>query len=402
MDVGKIRKDFPALGCELRGKPIVYLDNACMTLKSRQVIDAMMQYYECFPACAGRSVHKLSTMVEEHCQSARKRVAKFLDAKSEKEIVFTRNTTEGINLVAYSLGFRKGDIVVTSDREHNSNLLPWHALRDRAGIAHRVVKSNEDETFSLENFKREVKGAKLVSMVHTSNLDGYTLPIREITGISHDEGALVMVDAAQSAPHKPLSVRKLGADFLACSGHKLTGPTGTGALYGRYELLEKMNTFMLGGETVETSTYKDHELLNPPEKYEAGLQDYAGIIGFGAAVEYLSRLGKESMERHEVELNRIITEGIRDVKGLRILGPQEPGMRSGIVSFLLEGMDHHQVAMLLDGNANIMIRSGHHCVSSWFNAHGLKGSARASLYLYNTREEAEKFVEELKKVAGLR
>ena len=157
MDVEKIRKDFPALGCELRGKPIVYLDNACMTLKSRQVIDAMMQYYECFPACAGRSVHKLSTMVEEHCHSARKRVAKFLDAKSEREIVFTRNTTEGINLVAHALGFRKGDVVVTSDREHNSNLLPWHALRDRAGIVHRVVKSNEDGTFSMENFRKEVK-----------------------------------------------------------------------------------------------------------------------------------------------------------------------------------------------------------------------------------------------------
>ena len=398
----KVRKDFPALGCELRGKPIIYFDNACMTLKSRQVIDAMLQYYECFPACAGRSVHKLSAMVEEHCHSARKKVAKFLDARSEREIVFTRNTTEGINLVAHALGLGKGDVVVTSDREHNSNLLPWHALRERAGIVHRVVKSSQDGTFSMDNFREDVKGAKLVSMVQTSNLDGYTLPIKKIAKAAHDEGALVMVDAAQSAPHRPLSVRKLGADFLACSGHKMTGPTGIGALYGRYELLESMGTFMLGGETVETSTYEDHRLLKPPEKYEAGLQDYAGIIGFGAAVDYISRIGKESIERHETELNGIITEGISGIRGLTILGPRDPAMRSGIVSFLLEGMDHHQVAMLLDSSANIMIRSGHHCVSSWFNAHGLKGSARASLYLYNTGEEAERFVEELRKVAGLR
>jgi cysteine desulfurase/selenocysteine lyase len=197
-------------------------------------------------------------------------------------------------------------------------------------------------------------------------------------------------------------VRKIGADFLACSGHKMTGPTGTGALYGRYELLEKMDTFMLGGETVRTSTYKDHELLKPPDKYEAGLQDFAGIIGFGAAVKYLEKIGRKNIEQHEIMLNRIITEGIQEIPGLRILGPQEPGMRSGIISFIIDRMDHHQIAMLLDNNANIMVRSGHHCVSSWFSAHGLKGSARASLYLYNTKEEAEKFVEELRKIAELR
>jgi cysteine desulfurase/selenocysteine lyase len=402
MDLEKIRQDFPALKQEFGGKPIIYFDNACMTLKSRQVIDTMVQYYEQFPACAGRSIHKLSTMVEEHCHSARKGIAKFLDAKNEKEIIFTRNTTEGLNLVANSLGLGKGDIVVTSDREHNSNLVPWQVLKERVRIEHKIVKSNEDGTFNLENFKERVKGAKLVSLVHTSNLDGYTLPMKDIASIARDAGALTMVDAAQSAPHKSLSVRKLGVDFLACSGHKMTGPTGTGALYGRYDLLERLRPFMLGGETVATSTYTEHELLKPPEKFEAGLQDYAGIMGFGTAVEYLERIGKENIEKHETELNRIVTEGIKDIPGLRILGPQDPAMRSGIVSFVLKGMDHHQIAMLLDNNANIMIRSGHHCVSSWFNAHGLKGSARASLYMYNTKEEAKRFIEELRKIVELR
>lgn len=402
MDINKIRQDFPALDQEFGGKPMIYFDNACMSIKSRQVIASIMEYYEKYPACAGRSIHKLSSMVEERVEKARKGIAGFLGARSDKEIIFTRNTTEGLNLVARSLGLGKGDLVVTSDREHNSNLIPWHNLREEKGIEHRVSGSREDGTFDTEGFKDTVKGAKLVSMVHTSNLDGYTIPIKEVAGIAKDEGALMMIDAAQSAPHKDISVRKLGVDFLACSGHKMTGPTGTGVLYGRYDLLEKMDSFIVGGETVRTSTYKDHEPLKPPEKYEAGLQDYSGMMGFGAAVEYLKKVGMKSIQKHELELNRTITEGIQGIDGLRILGPQEPEMRSGIVSFLVKGMDYHQIAMLMDNNANIMMRSGHFCCSSWFNERGLKGAARASMYLYNTVEEAERFVEELRKVASLR
>jgi cysteine desulfurase/selenocysteine lyase len=401
MDLEKVRQDFPALGRTIKGKPIIYLDSACMSLKSRPVIDALVEYYEQYPACAGRSIHSLSSMVEEKVRDARKEVASFLGAR-DKEIVFTRNTTEAINLVAYSLGLCKNDVVVTSDREHNSNLIPWHVMRERQGIVHRVVKSNDDGTFSLESLREEAKGARLVSVVHSSNLDGYTLPVEEIIKVSHDEGALVMLDAAQSAPHNPFSFKKLGADFLACSGHKLTGPTGTGALCAKESLLEEMQPFMTGGETVRTSTYDGHELLGPPEKFEAGLQDYAGLIGFGAAARYIGRIGKESIQKHEARLNAVMTEGVRDIPGISILGPPEPDERPGILSFNLEGMDFHQIAMLLSSNANIMIRSGHHCCSSWFNAHGLRGSARASLYLYNTEEEAEAFAEELKKIAKLR
>ena len=402
MDIGSIRKDFPALSQEFSGRPMIYFDNACMSLRSKAVIKAVTDYYEKYPACGGRSIHKLSNMVEEKVKGSRKSIAGFLGAKKDSEILFTKNTTEGLNLVAHSLGLSKGDVVVTSDREHNSNMIPWQKLRETKGIEHRIARSNEDMTFDIEGFKDTVKGAKLVSVVHTSNLDGYTLPLKEISGISKDEGALVMIDAAQSAPHKEINVRKIGVDFLACSGHKMTGPSGIGALYGRMELLEKMDTFLLGGETVRTSSYTSHELLPPPEKFEAGLQNYSGILGFGAAVEYLRGVGLNNISRHEVELNRIITEGISGIKGLRILGPEDSAERSGIVSFMIDGMDYHQIAMLLDNNANIMIRSGHHCVSSWFTEHKLKGSARASLYLYNTPEEAERFCEELRKVASLR
>ncbi len=402
MDVSKIREDFPALSQKLGGRPLIYFDSACMSLKSRQVISAMVEYYEKYPACAGRSIHRLSSMVEERVHGARKSVARFLDAKSDGEIVFTRNTTEAINLVANSIGLKKGDVVVTTDREHNSNLIPWQVLSGKAGIEHRVARSLPDGSLDMDDLRKKARGARLVSVVHTSNLDGYTTPLKEIAEAARHEGALVMADAAQSAPHKPISVRRLGLDFLACSGHKMTGPTGTGVLFGRRQLLESMEPFLVGGDTVRTSTYTSHELLPPPEKFEAGLQDYAGIIGLGEAVNYLMKAGLEDISRHERELNRIITEGISGIKGLRILGPGDPGARSGIVSFTIDGMDHHQIAMLLDRNASIMIRSGHHCVSSWFSDRGIKGSARASLYLYNTREEAETFVRELRKVADLR
>jgi cysteine desulfurase/selenocysteine lyase len=402
LDAGRIRRDFPVLGRKVRGRPLVYFDNACMSLKSSQVIRAMLRYYEEYPACAGRSIHSLSSMVEAEVAAARKRMAGFVGARKAEEMVFTRNTTEGINLVAGSLGLGKGDVVVTSDREHNSNLIPWQLLVRRRGVVHRVVRSREDGTFDLEAFREAARGAKLVSVVHTSNLDGYTLPLREIAGIARDAGALVMADGAQSVPHRDVHVRKLGLDFLAFSGHKMTGPTGTGVLYGRQELLEGMGPFMVGGETVATSTYTSHELLGPPEKFEAGLQDYAGIIGLGAAADYLQSVGRDAIGEHDVELNRAITEGLEGLEGLRVLGPADPGMRSGIFSFVLEGMDHHQVAMLLDQNASVMVRSGQHCCHSWFDAHGLDGSVRASLYMYNTAEEAGLFVEELRRIARLR
>jgi cysteine desulfurase/selenocysteine lyase len=401
-ELERIRSDFPILKNGMGGKPVIYFDNACMSLRPRQVMQAMNEYYEEYPACAGRSIHKLGRRVTDKLVEARRTFAKFLGAGKAEEIIFTRNTTEGINLVSHSLKFKKGDVVITSDREHNSNLLPWQLLSKRNGVEHRVIYSTGNMEFDLEKFEEMMKSeVRLVSLVHTSNLDGYTLPAGEIIKIAHEHGSLVMLDGAQSAPHRPIDVKKLNVDFFAISGHKMLGPAGTGALYGKNELLERMEPFMLGGDTVQSSTYDSYVLLKPPEKFEAGLQNYAGSIGLAEAARYLERVGKEKIEKHENELNRFISERLLQMEGVSIIGPKQVEMRGGVVSFNMEGLNFHDMAIMLD-EKNIMVRSGQHCVHSWFNAHGIPGCVRVSLYLYNTKEEAEKFLDSMKEIAKLR
>jgi cysteine desulfurase/selenocysteine lyase len=402
MNPEKLREDFPILSQKVNGRPAVYFDNACMSLKPRQVLDAMLRYYHEYTACAGRSNHTFSRMADENYHEARKSIQKFVNAKKHEEIVFTRNTTEGLNLVANSLNLQKGDVVVTSDREHNSNLIPWQVLKERKGVEHRIVKSGEDYTFDMDSFESSMdKDVKLVSMVWTSNIDGYTLPVREIIKAAHDHGALVLLDGAQAVPHGKTDVRKLDADFLAFSGHKMLGPTGTGALYGKYDILEKLPTFMVGGETVEFTTYETHKFLKPPEKFEAGLQDYAGMIGLGEAARYLERIGMEGIDSHERELNKAISQRLLEIPNLQFVGVQNPELRGGIIPFNIRGMKYHDISLMLDRNHGIMIRSGQHCAHSWFRGHGIEGSARASLYLYNIQEEGEVFAEAVGKIAKL-
>jgi len=400
MNIEKIRSDFPILSSKMNGKPVVYFDSACMSLKLSQVVKAMEKYYFEYPACAGRSSHKLGEIVTKKIKEARKTVANFINA-NEQEIVFTRNTTEGINLLANSLGFKDGDLVLTTDKEHNSNLIPWQRLVEKKNIRHKVVRSNDDGTFNLEKYQELVKGAKLVSMVHTSNLDGTTIPAKEIIKIAHENGALVLLDAAQSTSHMKIDVKSLDVDFLAFSGHKMMGPTGTGVLYGKYELLEKLEPFLVGGNTVEYSTYDDHEMLKSPEKFEAGLQDYAGIIGLAEAIKYLQEIGFENIKKHEYSLNKYITEEIKKHPKIKIIGPEDPALRSSIISFYIEGVDMHQIALMLDDMSNVMIRTGQHCVHSWFNERGIKNSARVSIYCYNTMEEAGIFIKNLELLMGL-
>lgn len=396
MDLEKIREDFPILHKKINGKPIIYFDNACMSLKPRQVVTAMNEYFEEYPACVGRSSHKLSNTATERYTEARKKVADFINAK-HNEIVFTKNTTESLNLVANSLGLKKGDVVITTDKEHNSNLVPWQLLRERRGIVHKVVMSKEDGTVDMDMLEKMMNdNVKLVSMVHTSNIDGSTIPAKEIAKIAHDHGALVMLDGAQSVPHKKTDVKKIDADFLAFSGHKMLGPS-IGVLYGKYHLLEGLEPFMVGGDTVEFTTYESHKLLKPPEKFEAGLQNYAGAIGLGAATEYLNRIGMENIERHEHELNKYIMALIGNIDGIEIIASN-----GGIISFNIKGMNFHDVALMLDETANIAVRSGQHCVHSWFNANKIMGSVRASFYLYNTTSEGEVFIDSLKKIVKLR
>lgn len=378
-----------------------------MTLKPKQVINAMDEYYNQYPVCGGRSIHKMAKKVDEKVTQAREKIQKFLGASCPEEIIFTRNTTEGINLIANSLDLKKGDIVLTTDREHNSNLVPWQAQVHKRGIKHIVVYSNADNTFDLdafENILHKNKNVRLVSMVHTANLDGYTIPAREIINIAHDFGALVMLDGAQSAPHKPIDVKALDVDFFALSVHKMAGPTGMGVLYGKHNLLEQMAPFIVGGDTVTDTTYDGAKFLPPPEKFEAGLQNYAGIIGSGAAVDYISSVGLSNIEEHEKCINAIITKGIKDLPGLNIIGPQEPAKRGGIISFtvkLPKGGDAHDIALVLDETENIEVRSGAFCVHSWFNYHKCEAAVRASLYMYNTEDEARKFIDTLGKTIGL-
>jgi len=378
-----------------------------MTLKPIQVINAMDEYYNEYPVCGGRSIHKMAKKVDEKVTQAREKFQKFLGASCPEEIVFTRNTTEGINLVANSMEFKKSDIVLTTDREHNSNLVPWQVQVHKREIKHVVVYSNPDNTFDLPTFEEifhKNKNVRLVSMVHTANLDGVTIPAKEIIKIAHDHGALVMLDGAQSAPHKSVDVKALDVDFFALSVHKMAGPTGMGVLYGKHHMLEEIAPFIVGGDTVSDTTYEGAKFLPPPEKFEAGLQNYAGIIGSGAAVDYISSVGLSHIEEHEKRINALITKGIKGLPGLKIIGPQEPSMRGGIISFTVElpkGGDAHDIALVLDETENIEVRSGAFCVHSWFNEHKCDAAVRASLYMYNTEDEAKKFIDTLGKTIGL-
>ena len=399
MDIRKIRQDFPILQEGAGKKPVVYFDTACQSLRPRQVIEAINEYYLKNSACSGRSMHRLAAEVTRGVDQSRTLLAKFFNAARKEEIVFTRNTTEGINLVASSLGLKAGDSVLISDKEHNSNLIPWQVLAKKQGVAVKIVPSKADNTFDLAAYEALLdQTVRLVALGSTSNLDGVSLPAAEIVKKAHQNGSLVLFDAAQTAPHHAINVKALDVDFMALSGHKMLGPSGMGILYGKHALLERMEPFLVGGDTVASSTYTACEFLPPPEKFEAGLQDYAGIFGLGAAAKYLQGVGFDAIQKQESLLNECISNEIRDLPGLKLIGPADPRLRGGVITFYIEGIDSHRIALMLDQMAGIMVRSGQHCVHSWFNSRQIKGSVRASVYFYNTLEEAELLVNNLKKI----
>jgi cysteine desulfurase/selenocysteine lyase len=390
-----IRKNFPVLQRRIEGKPIIYFDSACMTLKPIQVVDAMNEYYYNFPACAGRSAHKLGSEVTIKYEEVRDKVRSFLNAKERKEIIFTKNTTESINLVANSLKLKNGDAVIISDKEHNSNLVPWLLQKKLRGIDLKIVRSREDNTFDLQLFQELMdEKVKIVSMGHISNFDGYTIPAREIIKIAHEYNALVMLDGAQSAPRVSIDVQKLDVDLFALSFHKMLGPTGVGALYGKSHVLEELEPFIVGGNTVRETSYESFTLLKSPEKFEAGLQNYAGVLGSGAAIDFIKRIGMEKIEEHLSKLSAFLIGELSSIPGISILGSNS---QTGIVSFNIHGREPHDVAAFLDGS-NIMVRSGVFCAHSWFRAHNIKGAVRASLYIYNTKEECEIFLEKIREI----
>ncbi|MBT3658115.1 MAG: cysteine desulfurase [Euryarchaeota archaeon] len=391
------REDFPTLCGE---NPPVYLDNACMTLRPKPVIDAIRSYYEESPGCAGRSVHRYATTVSRKVVNCRSKMSKMFNANSPDEIIFTKNATHSLNQVAKGLSWNKGDVVLTTDREHNSNLVPWLQLEQEQGIDHRVVRSNTDNTFDIEAFEEACANAgdklRMVSLSHVGNLDGVATPVKQAAKIAKDHGAMVCIDGAQSTPHMKVDVQDLGVDFMAFSIHKMMGPSGMGGLWGKMELLENMRSIQSGGSTVETSNYDSVVWSKPPARFEGGLGNYAGILGTNAAIDYISDIDLDMVHEHEVSLNRVMTSIIKDVNGIEIIGPEDPSLRGGICSLLFETIDAHDIAILLDEAADVMVRSGMHCVHSWFNDKGIdQGSLRASAYLYNTEAEVRLFAETL-------
>jgi cysteine desulfurase/selenocysteine lyase len=399
-----------------------------MTLKPQPVIDAISEYYSQYPGCGERSTHMFADQVDKKVDAARESIREFIGAQSPHEIVFTKNTTEAVNLVARSLMWNPEDVVLTTDKEHNSNLCPWQELAERGIIArHRPVPCDAENRFDLDTFREilaEEKGkVRMVSLGHTSNLDGVSVPdetIKEVVKLTKEQNpdSFVFLDAAQSVPHKRVNVTDLGVDFIAFSVHKMAGPTGMGVLFGRKKILNNesvIRPFIVGGGTVEDTTLFGHpRYFKAPHKFEAGLQDYAGIIGAGAAARFLVEVGPDRIASHEVELNKALTKKLLEFPEIRLVGPEDPTLRSGICTFyLLKPSTRHSdvepdVDEKMDKHANIMIRKGTFCVHSWYHAHekefdsiwpGFRPTLyRASLYLYNTLEEVNIFADEMKNI----
>jgi len=398
MNITEIRKDFPILNREFKGKPIIYLDNTATSQKPRQVIDALVNFYSEHNSNVHRGMHRLSREASLMYEGAHDKVAKFVNAKGREEIVFTKNTTESINLVSHSLDWNDGDEVVVTEMEHHSNIIPWFMLKSK-GVKVKFVKVKDDGTVDMDHLAEIINNkTKLVSFVHISNFLGTINPAEEITKIAHDSGAKVLLDAAQSAPHMELDFNKIGCDFAAFSAHKMCGPTGIGVLYGRQDLLEKMNPFLGGGDMIKTVDYDKFESHVLPWKFEAGTSNIAGGYAFGVTIDYLKKIGMKNIHNHEQELTKYALDQMKDLNKIKIYGPLDFEKRGGLISFNVEGIPHHDVATLLDERENIAVRSGYHCVEPLHKKLGAAGSVRASFYLYNTKEEIDKFISTLKQI----
>jgi len=401
VDWTKIRSDFPALERTINGRPVVYLDSACMALKPRQVINAMNEYYEQYPACGGRSIHKFGEEASNAYSAARGKLAKFLNAAEEEECIWTKNATESLNIVASSVKLPKGSKIITTSLEHHSGSLPFVERARKDDLVIEIVKAQSDGTFDIEDWKKAIdNNTSLVSIVHSSNVTGTIAPMKEIVEIAHDRDALVMCDDAQYAPHHPLDVQSTDVDFSAISVHKMCGPTGMGVLYGKLDHLESMNMCFYGGDTVSDVRFENGkilpEYLPPPEKFEAGLQNYAGAIGAGAAAEYLQAIGMHEIEKHERSLLKVVLKRLSEMEHVHILGTDDINIKTGLVTFTVDTVPSaHDVATFLNDELNVMVRSGWHCVGPFHYQMGIdpkKGTARASFYLYNNRSDVDTFL----------
>ena len=395
----KVRADFPILRQEVNGKPLVYLDNAATSQKPLAVLNALRDYYEQYNSNVHRGVHTLSARATDAYEGSRVKVSKFVNAALPQQIIYTRNASEAINLVAYAWGLtnlERGDEVILTVMEHHSNLVPWQLVTQTTGAVLKFVELTPDEEFNLEQFKSLISDkTKLVSVVHVSNTLGCINPVKEICAIAHHYGAKVLLDACQSVPHLPIDVQDIDCDWLVASGHKMCGPTGIGFLYGKLDLLRSMPPFMGGGEMIadvflEKSTYADL-----PHKFEAGTPAIAEAIGLGAAVDYLTGLGMDNIHAYEDQLTAYLFQQLEQIPELRLYGPPPSKGRAALASFTAGDVHPHDLSTILD-QAGVAIRAGHHCTQPLHRYLKAQSTARASLYFYNTREEIDVFIASLK------
>jgi cysteine desulfurase / selenocysteine lyase len=398
-DVYRIREDFPILKSKVRNRPLVYLDNAATTQKPQQVIGTLNKYYTSMNSNIHRGVHYLSGVATEAFEEARIKVKNFINAKSEKEIIFTKGTTESINLVAYSFGrsnIKEGDEIIISNMEHHSNIVPWQLLCNEKKAKLKIIPIDDNGEIIFDEFLKLISPkTKLISVVYVSNSLGTINSVREIIEIAHKYNIPVLLDAAQTVNHLPVDVQKIDCDFLAFSGHKLYGPTGIGVLYGKEKILESMPPFMGGGDMIAKVTFEETTFNELPFKFEAGTSNIAGVIGLGAAIDYISSIGIEKIAAHETTLLEYATQRLKEVPGLKIIGTAKH--KSAVVSFVFDNIHPHDVGTLLDYEG-IAVRTGHHCTQPVMQRFNIPATSRASFGLYNTLEEIDTLIDALKKV----
>ncbi len=398
LDVHRIRKDFPILERKVYGKPLVYLDNAATSQKPRQVIDALVDYYENYNANIHRAVHCLGEEATAAYEEARAKVAKFINAPSPESVIFTRNTTEAINLVAYTWGranVLEGDEILLTQMEHHSNLIPWQRLASEKGATVRYIELTDTQTLALDGLENLFDArTRIAAMPHVSNSLGTINPVEKIAAEARRNGTLFLVDGAQGAPHLPVDVQAIGCDFYAFSSHKMLGPTGLGVLYGRPELLEEMEPFLGGGEMIRKVTFEGATWNDLPWKFEAGTPNIADVIAFGSAIDYLNQLGMENVREHEIEITDYALTRLSQLEGIVMYGPPDPRERGGVVSFNFGDLHPHDIGTVLDHHG-VAIRAGHHCTQPLMRTLGVSGTARASFYIYNIPEEVDVLIEAL-------
>ncbi len=398
-----VKNDFPIFAnWKEKGKPLIYLDSAATTQKPQEVIDALDEYYSKYNANVHRGTYELSQLATDMYEESRTKVARFINAGKSESIIFTRNATESLNLVAYAWGLNnlhKGDEIILSEMEHHSNLVPWHIIARHTGAVLKFIRMSSDYRLDLQSLKDNLgPKTKIVSVVHVSNVLGTINPVKEICRLAHEAGALAIIDGAQGAPHMPVDVQDIDCDFYALSGHKMCGPTGIGALYAKYKLLESMEPFLGGGEMINEVFPTTSNYAKPPYKFEAGTPNIGGAIGLKAAIEYLEKIGMRNVEEHEIELGDYASKRLAEIEGIHIFRPKTTG--TGVLSFTVDNVHPHDISTILDSEG-VAIRAGHHCAQPLMRKLQVQSTARASFYIYNDKSDVEVLAGALEKGVAL-